>query len=118
VRTWARPQRGRGREVSDGGWLIGGVRGAERGNERERAVNVDRKVPRDSERKNARARTGRRRQAWPTGQREGERERERACVDAGGRWQVESTCQATRARARCLAGSSWADWAEMALSFF
>jgi hypothetical protein len=33
----------------------------------------------------------------PLGQREGEREREHACADAGSRWQVGSTCQATRA---------------------
>jgi hypothetical protein len=45
-----------------------------------------------------------RRQTGPTGQREGKRERERACMDAGGRWQVGSTCQTTQARARGLAG--------------
>jgi hypothetical protein len=75
VRMWARPRRQSGREVSDWGWLIGGVRGAERGNERERTVSTDRKVPRDSERKNAWVRTGRRREAWPTRQREREGER-------------------------------------------
>jgi hypothetical protein len=59
----------------------------------------------------------RRRQAWPTGQQEGEREKERACTDAGGSWQVGFTCQATRARARSLAGPSGPGWAEMAFSF-
>jgi hypothetical protein len=48
----------------------------------ERAVSADRKGPLSNEREQARAATDRRRQASPTGQREGERERERACVDA------------------------------------
>jgi hypothetical protein len=100
---------GRGREVSDGGWLIGGVRGAERGNERERAVNADRKVPRDNERKNARVRTVRRRQVWPTGQREreGGKENARARTQAvAGRWGPPVR---QRGRARGWAGPSWVD---------
>jgi hypothetical protein len=66
----------------------------------ERAVNTDRKGPPGSGGEWARARRGRCRQAWPTGQREVERERERACADAGSRWQVGPTYQATWARAR------------------
>jgi hypothetical protein len=44
-------------------------------------------------------------------QREGERERERACANVGSRWQVGFTCEATRAHARGLAGPSWAELA-------
>jgi hypothetical protein len=43
-----------------------------------------------------------RRHIGPTVQRNGERERERTCADAGGYWQVWSTCQATQARAAWL----------------
>jgi hypothetical protein len=42
-----------------------------------RVVSADREVPPSSERERARARTDRRRQAGPTGLREGERVRER-----------------------------------------
>jgi hypothetical protein len=41
---------------------------------RERAVSADRRGPPDSERERTRARGDQRRQAGPTGQREGERE--------------------------------------------
>jgi hypothetical protein len=76
-----------GREVRDGG-LTGGVCEVERGNERVReGIDVDRPGPPGSE-----------------------RERERACVDAGGHWQVGSTCQTTRARARGLAGPTGQKW--------
>jgi hypothetical protein len=67
---------------------------------REWVVNTDRKGPLGSGREWVRTRGDRRRQAWPTGQREGEREKERVCVDVGSRWQVGPTCQATRASAR------------------
>jgi hypothetical protein len=67
--------------------LTGGVRGAAREDVREREGKWHR-------------------QTWPTGQREGEKERERMCAKAGGRLQVGSTCQATRARARARPG--WA----------
>jgi hypothetical protein len=70
---------GRGREVGDG--LTGGLRGTER--------------------ERARGREERCRQDWPTGQREGERER------AGWRRQVGPTCQTPRAR-----GRGWACWAD------
>jgi hypothetical protein len=77
----------RGREVRDGG-LTGGVRRVERGNERVReGIGVDRPGPPGSG-----------------------RERERACVDAGGRWQVGSTCQTTWARALGLAGPAGLKW--------
>jgi hypothetical protein len=58
--------------------------------------------PRNNERKNACADEFGADKPGPlgSGQREGERERERACADAGGRWQVGSTCQATWACAQ------------------
>jgi hypothetical protein len=57
--------------------LMGGVRGAEGEDERERADRTDERGPRSSERERARARGDRRRQAGPTEQRKRERERER-----------------------------------------
>jgi hypothetical protein len=55
--------------------------------------------------------TDRRRQVSPTGQRGGERERERG--ERNRRWQVEPTCQASRARARprwAGLGRFWLNW--------
>jgi hypothetical protein len=61
---------------------------------------ADKRGPRDSERSCTRG-GDRCRLVGPTGQQEGEG-RARACADAGSRWQVGSTYQATRARAAWL----------------
>jgi hypothetical protein len=91
ARSWAHPRRGdRGREVEEE--LTGGDGGTER-------------------EAGARAR-GRRRQAWPTGQREGEGERGRA----GWRQQAGPACQAPCARAQGV-GLSGPTWAELGFLF-
>jgi hypothetical protein len=79
--------------------LTGQSHGAERGSGRvgETAHHDDEAGPRDRDRKGRAGEGDWHRQTGPTWQREGERERERACADAGSRWQVGSTCQATRA---------------------
>jgi hypothetical protein len=56
----------------------------QRGEIHERAVNTDGKGPLHSGRDGARARENRRRQDWPTGQREGEREGARGLAPTGG----------------------------------
>jgi hypothetical protein len=91
ARSWARPRWGGGV-----GERLGTVEGADgwdpRGSEREihkRAVNTDGKGPPHSGKEGARAQENRRRQDWPTGQREGERgESASPPVSAGGRWRA------------------------------
>jgi hypothetical protein len=90
-------------------WLTGGVRGPARAHTNGRST-TDREVPRDSERKNARVDEFGADRPGPSGS---GRERERMCTDAGSRWQVWSTCQATRACAQPV----WAGWAKLAFSF-
>jgi hypothetical protein len=63
------------------GW---GPQGNERGSANGRSTLTER-VHRAAGREWARARGDPRRQAWPTGHREGEGERESVCADAGGR---------------------------------
>jgi hypothetical protein len=79
--------------------LTGQSHGAERGSGRagEMAHHANDAGPRDRDRKGRAGEGDWHRQTGPTGQREGEREREHACADAGSRWQVGSTCQAMRA---------------------
>jgi hypothetical protein len=86
------------------GERLGTTKGADgwdpRGSEREiheRLVSTDGKGPPRSGKEGARARENRRRQDWPTGQREG---REHACEGGGGG----------------VGPAAWASWAE--LSFF
>jgi hypothetical protein len=86
-------------EMLGTGNLTGGVRGAERRNERERVASADGKGPPDREREWARAR-GDRRHAWPTGQREGESARAPTQAVTG-RWGPPVR---RRGRARGLAG--------------
>jgi hypothetical protein len=59
------------------------------------------------------------RQAWPTEQRKGERERERACVRGRGRSLAGGVHLSGDAGARAcgLATPSWANWAEKSFSF-
>jgi hypothetical protein len=84
--TWACPQRGCGQEVWDGEPDGLGPRGQREGSSANRRPALTERVHRtEREREWARARGDRRQQAWPTGQQEGEREKERACADAGGR---------------------------------
>jgi hypothetical protein len=59
-----------------------------------------------------RARGDRRRQAGPTGQRKGERERTR------GRSQAGSACQGGLARGRARAGPAGLFWADMSFFYF
>jgi hypothetical protein len=90
----------------------------QRGEIRERAVNTDGKGPPCSGREWARARGNRRRQADPTEQREGEREKGRG----GWRRQAGSACQGLRARGRGRAHASLGLlgqlWAELGFFHF